>query len=168
MTDTTMALPLVERVTSLMPAEERLTESRRLLRNALLQIAHPPKALPGGGSAWRHKLAGAFRSIPGAAALIDVARQWWHQHPWRHTASVTGLASQSLIGPVVQRHPVPAMAAATAAGAALVLLKPWRLLKPKLLVGAASLLLSQSIKSGSAALWLQALLGLASRSKRLP
>jgi hypothetical protein len=166
MTHTAMPGPFVDAAPVALSAEERLIESRRLLRNALLQITHPPKAPTGTRQALSHKITGVLRSIPGAAPLIDAARYWWQQHPWRQTAKVTGLASEALIGPMVQRHPASAITAATAAGAALVLLKPWRLVRPRLLVGAASLLLSHSIKSGSAGLWFEAALRLAGASKR--
>jgi hypothetical protein len=166
MSDTAVPSPFVEATPVELSAEERLIESRRRLRTALLQIAHPPKAPVGPRQVLSHKIAGVLRSIPGAAPLIDAARYWWQQHPWRQTARLTGVASEALIGPMVQRHPASAIAAATAAGAALVLLKPWRLVRPRLLVGAASLLLSQSIKSGSAGLWFEAALRLAGASKR--
>jgi hypothetical protein len=165
MPDTTMPAQRVDVPLFAFTAEERLVESRGRLRSALLQIAHPAKALPSGGSGWIYKIAGMLGSMPGAAPLIAIAKDWWHQHPLRHTAQVTGRASDSIMAPIVRLHPAATMAAATAAGAVLVLLEPWRLMRPRLLVGAASLLVSQSIRSTSTGLWLRALISLAGRSK---
>lgn len=59
-----------------------------------------------------------------ASAADDIFGPWWHRHPLKMVLDVAG---PLLVGQARQ-HPVAAMLLAAAAGAALVLLRPWRAL----------------------------------------
>jgi hypothetical protein len=56
--------------------------------------------------------------------LGDVLRAWWHRHPLKLVLDVIG----PVLNQQARRHPTGLLALAALAGAALVLLRPWRAL----------------------------------------
>lgn len=116
-----------------MPAAERMEASRRRLRSAMQQIAHPPARPPSGGTAGKalHAAQSAVsrvQAMPGATLLAATLERWWARHPLHDAAVVAGAASRRAIVPYAQRNPVQLVLGAVAVGAVLVLLRPWRLL----------------------------------------
>ena len=117
-------------------AQVRLTATRDQVRDALMDIAHPPKR-----SHSSTGIVGKFTDIvpemPGVTIVLDAAKRWSEQHG--DTARAASQVSQNLIAPIARRHPAGSLGVAVVAGAVLYLAKPWRLmLRPKILVGAAS------------------------------
>lgn len=153
-------IPAVDSSKAPSSALGRLATSRRHLRDAFLEIAHPPKPPPlfGGSVAdIGTKLLARARSVPGIALAIDSAESWWQSHPM-HTVSTAAQAQVSgpLLAPVAQRRPKSLLLAAFGIGAALVLARPWRmLLRPASLVGVVSQIVSQAAKGTSSKSWLQ-------------
>lgn len=145
-------------------AKFRLEASRSKMRSELMEIAHPP-ARPSSGIA--DKLTGMVKDVPGVALAMHTAKTWWQEH--RTTAQTAGQASQAIVAPIARKHPGSAILVAAGIGAGLILLRPWRLLlRPKILIGAASLIATQAIRTRSASSWLQMALKLAgSRRTRL-
>ncbi len=145
-------------------AKSRLEASRSKLRSELMEIAHPP---PRPSSGIADKLTGMVKDVPGVALAMDTAKTWWREH--RTTAKSAGQASQAIVEPIARKHPGSAILVAAGIGAGLVLLRPWRLLlRPRILIGAASLIATQAIRTRSASSWLQIALKLAgSRRTRI-
>ena len=142
--------------------QARLEASRDRIRSQLLAIAHPP-VRPSPGVV--DKLTGMVKDIPGVELAIDAAKAWWSEH--RDSARLTGQASQAVKTPIARKHPGSLLGVAAAAGALLVLLRPWRLLlRPKILFGAISLVATQAIRSRSASSRLQAAMKFAGSSNR--
>ncbi|MDB5829654.1 MAG: hypothetical protein JWQ73_3874 [Variovorax sp.] len=112
---------------SVMTAQERLAMSRRALVNQLQ-----------GGRSDRSGEANddneAYVGKPHRAGLLDrfawtsmakrVGQRWWRRHP----ANTVGQLAQPLLEHYAREQPFKLVAIATAAGAVLVLVKPWRLL----------------------------------------
>jgi len=120
-----------------------LDASRSRVRSALLEIAHPPRPKKGAGISGT--LTGLLQKAPGMTLVLDTAQTWLRGHG--ATKRTIGLASQTALAPLVRSHPGAMIGAAAGVGAVLVLVKPWRfLLRPKVLLVAASLLGTQAIK----------------------
>jgi hypothetical protein len=68
----------------------------------------------------------ALRAEPGTRLLLDTLTAWWVQQPWHQTTALLAASAKQLLRPLAQRKPVALVLAATALGAVLVLLKPWR------------------------------------------
>ena len=144
-------------------AFDRLESSRAQVRSALMVIAHPPPTAKAAGLG--RKLTSLLNRVPGSALVLDTAKSWWLDH--RHTAQTVGRASQALVRPIAKRHPAGLVGSALAAGAVVVLLRPWRLLlRPKILMGAASLIAAQAVKRRSPTSWVQMAVKLAGSSKK--
>ena len=110
----------------------RLAASRERLRSELMQIAYPPRrpSLVSRGS-----LSSALRSwaarVPGAISAIDAVEGWWDDHPARQAAIDAARACDPLIQPVARRYPRQLLISSFVAGAAMILVRPWRwLLRP--------------------------------------
>lgn len=124
------------------PAQVRLDASRARVRGALMEIAHPPRR-PNSGLI--DKLTGMVNDVPGVTFVLEAAKKWWQAH--RDIAQTAGQASQALVTPIARRHPASLLGAAAAAGTAVGLLRPWRLLlRPKIFLGAAWLVASQAFR----------------------
>jgi hypothetical protein len=137
----------------------RVESSRMQMRSALEAIAHPA---PGKHGSVAAKISSIGRKLPGLGLVVDSAKAAWRNHPMHGAAQVTGEASQMMARPIAQRHPVGLIVTGFAAGAVLFLLKPWRLaLRPRYMLGAASLLGSQMLKRGLLTAWKQRLSGTA-------
>lgn len=111
-------------------ANEALTPAQRLARSrqALLTelrgdaapapAASPPTSIPPAEAA--HLL----DQVPWAPVARHVARRWWRRHPLNAASQI----ARPLLGRVAREQPAKLVAAAAAAGALAVLVRPWRLL----------------------------------------
>lgn len=148
---------------ALSPAQ-RLEASRARLRGALNAIAHPPKresksfdfgrftGLFGAGPS----LAARVRSVPLAAFLVDTVESWWAEHPLRTVAMVAKEASRDFVLPVARRNPYGLLFGALAAGALLILSRPWRwLLRPALVLGIAPQIAKRALKRMPVQSWVR-------------
>ncbi len=147
----------------LSPAD-RLEASRARLRSALDAIAHPPKresksfglgkltGLFGAGPS----IAARLKSVPLAAFLVDTVESWWAEHPLRTVAMVAKEASREFVLPVARRNPYGLLFGALAAGALLILSRPWRwLLRPALFLGIAPQLAKRALKKMPVQSWVR-------------
>lgn len=63
---------------------------------------------------------------PVGAVLLDTVELWWERHPARAVLLRAQGRLDRTAAPFVRRHPVVAVALATAAGGALAALRPWQ------------------------------------------
>lgn len=105
-------------------AQQRLAISRRALLDQL-QGRPPAGDQPRGGGALLDRFAwgGVARKV------VD---RWWRRHP----ANAAGKLARPLIERYTRKQPAKVMALAAAAGALLVLVRPWRLLSVTAVVAA--------------------------------
>ena len=83
------------------------------------------------GSWWQ-----TLAALPGAGIVGEAARQWWLRHPLRTNILLGYSATQALVQPVAQRHPLALVAGAFVLGAVVMRFRPLRgLFKPVLLAG---------------------------------
>jgi hypothetical protein len=131
---------------------ERLTQSRERLRLALNGLPPAPddpeaaKQTARAAAPWWAKLA----ALPGAGIVIEAAQQWWARHPLRANILLGLNATQAVVQPIAQRHPVALVAAAFVVGGLLAWRRPlgW-LLKPALFAGLLPQLLISSMTAQS-------------------
>jgi|APDOM4702015248_1054824.scaffolds.fasta_scaffold95284_3 hypothetical protein len=135
--------------TAATPAE-RLTKSRERLRLALNGSPPAPddpdaaQQAAHAAAPWWEKIA----ALPGAAIVIEAAQQWWARHPLRANILLAFSATQAVVQPIAQRHPVALVAAAFVFGGLLAWYRPlgW-LLKPALFAGLLPQLLVASLNA---------------------
>lgn len=104
----------------------RLALSRQHLREALIEPL-PAAAAPGesgGAATWRRLRRWAGRS-PVLVAGMTAARGWWRAQPWRPVVESGARELQGQVVPLVRRHPVLSLLAATGLGAGLVMGRRW-------------------------------------------
>ena len=111
-------------------AVDHLSVSRRHLQLALKPPPHPSNAGDASSrslfSRWLDRLATA----PAARVVRDAVQRGWSDHPPHLAWLLADDAVQTLIQPAAQKHPYRLVLGAAAAGALLVLSRPWRWLPP--------------------------------------
>lgn len=115
-------------------ASQRLNESRARLRQVLYDHAHPPAPRRSQGSLtrWLDNL----QAKPGIGGVLHALRQWWDHHPVRAAGAVAVQATEVVVRPVAQRHPLVLLGGAVVVGAMLAWSRPWRrVLTPALVAG---------------------------------
>lgn len=63
---------------------------------------------------------------PWLASGSLAVRRWWRRQPWHDTAVLLLETGNETLSPVIRRHPLAAVGIAAAAGAALVMVRPWQ------------------------------------------
>jgi hypothetical protein len=153
-----VARPIVE--PHLPSAALRLEASRKRLRSALLEIAHPPPKpsfvddlkLGSFGT----QLLDRLKTLPGVAIALDVLEHWWAEHPLHAAGSLAEQAARRYVGPFAKKNPLAIVVGGVVFGALLAYSKPWRwLLRPALLAGLMPQLASQALKRLPLDTWLQ-------------
>lgn len=126
-------------------ASERLTESRERMRLAMQELGSPiGENAPAGAKSFSDSLLNSLKTTPGANLLLNLVQDWWSRQPLRASLTLAWDAAQVVLQPIAQRHPMGLVLSAAAAGALIVLTKPWRLIsKPALLAGLLPQLLTQ-------------------------
>jgi hypothetical protein len=146
---------------------DRLNATRARLRDAMMDISHPPvpeRATAGKLSDSLHNLFLRVKTLPGAALVVDSLESWWRQHPLRTAGMVAGEASRTLVGPIAHRNPATLLLGATAAGALFMLTKPWRwLLRPALFVGLVPQIATHAMRRMPIETWLHMMSSLTAR-----
>lgn len=92
----------------------QLQGNRRELQDDALYAVPPPPVQPGG----------AFEHFAWGSVARGVVRRWWRRHP----ANAVGQIARPLLERYAREEPAKLVGAAAAAGAMVVLVKPWRLL----------------------------------------
>lgn len=103
-------------------ARQRLEASRASIHAELTKMRSPEEALPQSGG----PSAGWPFSMPLFATATRALRLWWRRHPARPVVDIASDAGAQALKPLVRTHPVAAIALAMAAGAAMVVWRPWR------------------------------------------
>ncbi len=111
----------------------RLNQSRAQLQLALRSSAPDGDSTSGMPNAQK-KSSFWLNAFPGVGLIKHAAKFWWAQHPLHTTVTTASIATQAVIKPIAQRHPVALVAVALLSGGAFVYCRPWRWLgKPALL-----------------------------------
>jgi len=114
--------------------QQRLAVSRRALVQQLRGEA--PPAAPErarSGSPHRPRKPSLFDRIAWLPVARSMAERWWRRHP----ANAVGQLARPVLDRYAREQPAKLVAAAAAAGALIVLVRPWRLLSVGALVAAA-------------------------------
>jgi hypothetical protein len=103
-------------------AQMRLEASRARLRSAMLpppvelaEVQPRPQTL-------LHRLA----HLPTISAVLESVESWWGHHPLRPVSQLAGGASEAIVRPYADRHPLKLVLFAAVFGAGLVWSRPWR------------------------------------------
>lgn len=104
-------------------ALQRLAASRASIDAELRKMQSPDdgSSPPSGGAA-----SGWPFSMPVFDTATRALRLWWRRHPARPVVDIASDAGAQALKPLVRTHPVAAVALAMAAGAAMVVWRPWR------------------------------------------
>lgn len=114
-------------MTSQPGACERLAQSRERLRQAIQQAGNPSKGVAGAGlDSLLCGILDALQTTPGTRLLGDTVTAWWHKQPLHMALVLAEQGANALAKPVARRHPYTLVLGASAAGALLVLARPWR------------------------------------------
>ncbi len=141
-------------------AAERLDASRKRLRTALMEIAHPP-VKPSmlddlGLGTFAAGIVERLKDFPIVAVVVETLEHCWAEHPL-HTAGILAEeASRKFVAPIAQKNPYALVLGSVVVGAVLALTRPWRwLVRPALLAGLAPQLASQALKRIPIESWMQ-------------
>jgi hypothetical protein len=111
-------------------ALQRLQASRAAIDAELMKLGYID---PTAGPAADDHVASSSPSAPWPAAalpwfatLTRAVRLWWRRHPARPVLDVASNIGAQALKPVVRTHPVASLSLALAAGAAMVIWRPWR------------------------------------------
>lgn len=132
-----MCAPSTSRAGTMAPEDPTLSPRQRLelSRRALVaQLrggeAHPgPAAFDGAPGAPEDAGADRFAWTP---VLLSLTRRWWRRHP----VNAVGQLARPLLERCAREQPAKLVAVAAATGAALALIRPWRLLSITAVVAA--------------------------------
>ena len=108
--------------------QQRLAVSRRALLDRMQGVPEKDTHHEPGR---RRRAAALDRSAWGAVAR-NVAQRWWRRHP----ANAVGQLARPLLERYAREQPAKLIAAAAAAGALAMLIRPWRLLSVTAVVAA--------------------------------
>jgi len=118
---------------------ERLARSRECLQQALRDVGSGPKAgsaeRPGPLDPCATEWLTQLKTLPGANLLAMLMGDWWARQPLRVAMSVVAETAKAALKPMAQSHPFRLVTIAAVAGAALVVLRPWRLISMSALLG---------------------------------
>lgn len=108
-------------------AVARLSASRAVLLGVLSPDAGPSQDGPDprARSPWR-RWQRQLRRWPVVGLVLQALRLRWQQHPLHAPLAALVAESRQQVLPLIRRHPVATVAVAAAAGAGLMLLRPWR------------------------------------------
>lgn len=119
------------------PAMLRMTRSRIALRQ-VLQIDTNGEASVGASSRASGHILGDFfdmlKGQPTAQLLLNAAQGIWAKNPWMIFGKNAFEAGNILLLPIAQRSPLKLVAGAFVFGAALCVIRPWRLVKGSTLI----------------------------------
>lgn len=103
-------------------ALQRLEASRAALQAELRQF-QPAEDTPAASGASSPAWATAMPWFDTARRAL---RLWWRRHPAKPVVDIAAHAGEQALVPLVRTHPLAAVALAMAAGAAMVVWRPWR------------------------------------------
>jgi len=131
---------------------DRIAQSRERLRVALREIASPSRAPNGSNpSAGTSDWLSSLHTLPGSGVLMEIFQIWWMKQPLQVVLKLASQAVQVFLQPLAQRHPYGLVAIAAAAGAVVMLIRPWRWMSAAaLLAGFLPKILSDILKHAPA------------------
>jgi hypothetical protein len=103
-------------------ALQHLEASRAALQAELRQFQpaqDTPAAAGASSPAW-------VTAMPWFDTATRALRLWWRRHPARPVVDIAAEAGEQALVPLVRTHPLASVALAMAAGAAMVVWRPWR------------------------------------------
>ncbi|MDM0038100.1 hypothetical protein QTH89_16850 [Variovorax sp. J22G21] len=115
--------------------QQRLAISRRALVQQLRGEAPPvaPERARSGAQPPRPRKPSLFDRVAWLPVARSMAERWWRRHP----ANAVGQLARPVLDRYARENPAKLVAVAAAAGAVIVLVRPWRLLSVGALVAAA-------------------------------
>jgi hypothetical protein len=135
-------------------AVSRIEASRARLRSALFPPPESPKEAPESTRSWWSRMT----RIKTISAVAESVEAWWANHPLRPVAGVAAEASDAVIQPLAERHPLALVGIAALAGASLVWSRPWRwALRSALFAGLLPQLASRVVSSLPIESWINVL-----------
>lgn len=105
------------------PALHRLQASRASIEAELRKIDGRDDEAPS-ARASSSPLSGATPAV--FNGVLRAVRLWWRRHPIRPVLDIASEAGSQALKPLVRMHPLASVAIAMAAGAAMVVFRPWR------------------------------------------
>jgi hypothetical protein len=94
-------------------------------------------------SDWLTKL----KAVPGADLLLGLLQDWWAKQPMHVAMTQVAEAVKAALRPISQRHPYAMVFGAAAAGALVVIIRPWRWIStPALLASLLPALVAAAMK----------------------
>ena len=111
-------------------ALQRLQASRASIDAELKKLQgftdDDPAPPPGESSASSAPPFGSAAALPWFGTATRAVRLWWRRHPARPVLDIASHAGALALKPLVRTHPVALLSLAMAAGAAMVIWRPWR------------------------------------------
>jgi hypothetical protein len=110
-------------------ALQRLQASRALIDAELKKLqgfTDEDTAAPAGAPSASPAPSWSAAVAPWLGTLTRALRLWWRRHPARPVVDIAADAGALALKPLVRTHPVALLSLAMAAGAAMVIWRPWR------------------------------------------